>query len=168
MKKLIALIAILATVSSFTACKSINMSPEEKMSKYLVEESERVAASIQAENDYIDGVNKYSEETIGKTIKGKKLVIKDYFSLGYQYKVYEFDKKGVFSKHYVYKFYDDVKTYEGQLEIGNVLSQKIVDKDPKARMIVYEIKEDLTYTFDDLYDMFSKPENIERGYTIVE
>lgn len=169
MKKLIALIAVLAAVVSLSACKTINMTPEEKLSKYVAEESERIAASIQAENDYIDGVNQHSEDTIGKTIKGKRLVIKkDNFSLGYEYRVYEFDKKGVFSKHYLYKFYDKLETYEGQLEIGGDKSKKIIDKDPKARMIVYEIKEDLSYTFDDIYNIYSSPEKIERGHVIIE
>lgn len=168
MKKLIALIAVLATVISLSACKTVNMTPEEKMSKYAAEESERIAASIQAENDYIDGVNKHSEETIGKTIKGERFVVKNFFTLGYEYRVFEFNKKGKGTKHYLYKFYDDVANYENQLEIGEDKSRKIVDKDPKARMIVYEIKDEITETFDLLYETYSNPKIIERGYTIIE
>ena len=82
MKKLIAVIAVFAAVLSLSACKPKELSPVEKQSKYAAEESERVAASIQAENDYIDGVNDYSDNEIGKTVKGKKLVIKAESSLG--------------------------------------------------------------------------------------
>ncbi len=168
MKKIIALIAVMATIVCLSACKPKELTPEEKMSKYAAEESERVAASLQAENDYIDGVHRYSEETIGKTIKKEKLVIKDFFSLGYEYRVYEFNKKGEITKHYLYKFYDDVNNYEVQLEIEPFSDQKIVDKDPKARMIVYEFKNNAPQTFDELYEAYSDPVLVERGYSIIE
>ncbi len=168
MKKLIALIAVFAAALSLSAC-TVNMTPEEKQAYYAAEESKRVAASIQAENDYIDGVNKHSEETIGKTIKDKRLVIKDFFTLGYEYRVFEFNKKGDITHHYLYKFYDEIENYEVQLEIDkSSTSKKIIDKDPKARMIVYEIKETAPQTFDEIYQAYSDPAIIERGYSIVE
>ncbi|MBQ8764082.1 MAG: hypothetical protein IJZ07_08260 [Clostridia bacterium] len=168
MKKLIAVIAVFAAVLSLSACKTFNMTPEEKQEYYAAEESKKVAASIQAENDYIEGVNKHSEETIGKTIKDKKIVIKNFFTLGYEYRVYEFNKKGDISHHYLYKFYDEVENYNVELEIGPSSSKKIVDKDPKARMIVYEIKETAPQTFDEIYEAYSNPRIIEHGYSIIE
>ena len=168
MKKLIAVIAIIASVLSLTACKEVNMTPEERMSKYAAEESERIAASIQAENDYIDGVNRHAEETIGKTIKGEKLVVKNFFTLGYEYNIFEFNKKGKMTHKYLYKFYDEVGTYEAQLENETFSSRKLVDKDDKARMIVYEIDELEPMTFDELYEAYQNPVLIEKGYIVIE
>ena len=77
MKKLISLIAVLATLVSLSACKmNKELTPEEKMSQYAAEESKMVAESIKAENDYIDGVNEYSDNEIGKTVKGKRIVVR--------------------------------------------------------------------------------------------
>lgn len=167
MKKIIALIAIFAAVLSFSACKKVNMTPEEKQAYYAAEESKKVAASIQAENDYIDGVNEYSDNEIGKTVKGKKLVIKAESSLGYKYNVFEFNKKGNMTARYCYEFYDSIENYEVQSKIED-RKRKLVDTDDEARMVVYKYNEVWEQTFDELYDAYSKPEVIDLGYSIVE
>ncbi len=168
MKKLIALAVVLVTVISLSACKTKELSPEEKQSKYAEAESERVAASLQAENDYIDGVHEYSDNEIGKTVKGKKLVIRAESSMGYKYLVFEFNKKGKMTKRLSYEFYDSIENYEVQAEIKEDRKRKLVDTDDKARMVVYKYEEVWEQTFDELYDGYSKPEVNELGYSIVE
>ncbi len=169
MKKLIAMIAVLATVISLSACKmNKELSPEEKMSKYAAEESKMVAESIQAENDYIDGVHDYSENEIGKTVKGKKLVIRCEISMGYKYEVFTFNKKGKMTERLSYEFYDSVDNYKVQSDIKGDRKRKLVDTDDEARMVVYKYNETWEQTFNELYDAYSKPEVIDLGYSIVE
>lgn len=168
MKKLIALAVVLVTVISLSACKTKELSPEEKQSKYAAEESEKVAASLQAENDYIDGVHDYSDNEIGKTVKGKKLVIRAESSLGYKYNVFEFNKKGKMTKYLSYEFYDKIENYEVQSNIKEDRKRKLVDTDDKARMVVYKYNEVWEQTFDELYAAYSKPEINDLGYTVVE
>lgn len=168
MKKLIALIAVFAAVLSFSACKKINMTPEEKQAYYAEEESKKVAASIQAENDYIDGVNEFSENEIGKTIKGKKLVIKAESSLGYKYNVFEFNKKGKMTNRLSYEFYDSIENYNVQSEIKDDRKRKLIDTDDAARMVVYKYNEVWEQTFDELYASYDKEEIKNLGYSIVE
>lgn len=169
MKKLIALIAVLATVVSLSACKmNKNLSPEEKQSKYAAEESKMVAASLQAENDYIDGVHEFSENEIGKTQKKTKLVIRAESSLGYRYDVFEFSKKGKMTKRLSYEFYDSIENYKVQSKIKEDRKRKLIDTDDKARMVLYKYDEVWEQTFDELYEAYSKPEVNELGYSIVE
>lgn len=169
MKKLIALIAVLATVVSLSACKmNKNLSPEEKQSKYAAEESKMVAASLQAENDYIDGVHEFSENEIGKTQKKTKLVIRAESSLGYRYDVFEFNKKGKMTKRLSYEFYDSIENYKVQSKIKEDRKRKLIDTDDKARMVLYKYDEVWEQTFDELYEAYSKPEVNELGYSIVE
>ena len=169
MKKLIALITLLATVLSLSACKlNKDLSPEEKMSKYAAEESKKVAESLQAENDYIDGVNEYSKNEIGKTIKGKKLVIKVGNPLGYEYDVYLFDKKGKATEFLSYEFFDSIENFEVQSEMKTFLKKKIVNTDKEARLIIYKHLETPVETFDELYHAFSSDFAKDHGYTLIE
>lgn len=168
MKKFIALLATFAILLSLSACKPKELSPEEKQSKYAAEESERVAASLQAENDYIDGVHEYSDNEIGKTVKGKKLVIRAESSMGYKYLVFEFNKKGKMTERLSYEFYDTLENYEVQAEIKEDRKRKLVDTDDKARMVVYKYEEVWEQTFDELYAAYSKPEVNDLGYSVVE
>lgn len=168
MKKLIALIAVFAAVLSFSACKRNDLTPEEKQAKYAAEESERVAASMQAENDYIDGVHDYSDNEIGKTKKGEKLVIKAESSMGYKYLVFEFNKKGKMTERLSYEFYDSIDNYEVQAEIKEDRKRKLVDTDDKARMVVYKYEDVWEQTFDELYEAYSKQDVNDLGYSIVE
>ena len=170
MKKIIALITLLATVLSLSACKlNKDLSPEEKMSKYAAEESKMVAESIQAENDYIDGVDDYFENEIGKTVKDKRIVIKAETTFGYKYLVFTFNKKGNMVKRLSYEFYDNIDNYEVQKDIKNPYGGKhLVDTDDKARMVVYEYDEMWDQTFDQIYTDYSKTDIIDLGYSIVE
>ena len=168
MKKFIALIATFATLLSLSACKPKELSPEEKQSMYAAEESERVAASLQAENDYIDGVHDYSDNEIGKTIKGKKLVVRAEISLGYKYLVFEFNKKGKMTERFSYEFYNSIENYEVQAEIKEDRKRKLVDTDDKARMVVYKYEDVWEQTFDELYAAYSNPDINGLGYTIIE
>ncbi len=170
MKKLIALISVLATLISLSACKmNKELTPEEKMSQYAAEESKMVAESIKAENDYIDGVNEYSDNEIGKTVKGKRIVVRCESAFGYKYLVFIFNKKGEMTKRSSYEFYDNIDNYEVQKEIKKPYgSKKLVDTDDKARMVVYEYEEMWAQTYDEVYANYKNSEINDLGYTLVE
>ncbi len=164
MKKILALIAVAATLFSLSACKiNGNMTAEER-------ESSRVEQSLKVEREYIEGVNETVDDEIGKTIKGKRLVIKGGTALGYEYTVFVFDKKEKLKDEYSYQFFDLSVNYEATLEIKETGHGKQIDHDKKSRMVVYkkDSKDLAEDTFDSLYKAYSNPQVIELGYTIIE
>lgn len=165
MKKILALIAIAATLFSLSACKlgGKKMTAAER-------ESSRVEESLKVEREYIEGVNETVEDEIGKTKKGERLVIKGSTALGYEYTVYVFDKKEKLKEEYSYQFFDLPVNYEATLEIKETGHGKQVDHDEKSRMVVYKkASKDLAEdTFDSLYEVYSNPQLTELGYTIIE
>lgn len=163
MKKILALIAVAATLFSLSACK-INgkMTAEER-------ESSRVEQSLKVEREYIEGVNETVEDEIGKTVKGKRLVVRADVPTGYKYTVYEFDRKQMIKTQYMYEFFDLDINYYATLEIEEKSKYKQIDHDKKSRMVAYKRTEDLgEFDFDYFYDSFSQQFNIDRGYTIIE
>lgn len=163
MKKILALIAVAATLFSLSACKmNGKMTAEER-------ESSRVEESLKVEREYISGVNETVEDEIGITKKGERLVVKTDTPLGYEYFVFEFDKKENIKTRYTYQFFDLVVNYESTLEIKETGYGKQVDHDNAKRMVVYK---DTDYaegeTFDSLYEVYSREQVIDLGYTIIE
>ena len=163
MKKILALIAVAATLFSLSACK-INgkMTAEER-------ESSRVEQSLKVEREYIEGVNETVEDVIGKTVKGKRLVVKANVSTGYEDVVFVFDRKEMIKAKYKYEFFDLDINYQATVEMKEKIGYKQVDHDEKSRMVVFKKTEDLEeFDFDYYYDAYSQQFNIDRGYTIIE
>lgn len=164
MKKILAFAVIFATVCSLSACK---MSGK----KLTAEERESSIAeqSLKVEREYIEGVNETVEDEIGKTIKGERLVVKTDNDLGYEYFVFVFDKKENIKEKYTYKFYDQMINYEMMLDIKENGDNKQVDHDKTRRMVVYKKTKNLNdETFTTLYNFYTDPARVKRGYQVIE
>lgn len=168
MKKILAVLAVLATVLSLSACKmSGNMTAEER-EQYLAEkQSEQIEASLQAERDYVEGINETADK-IGKTKKGERLVVKIPSQLGTEYWVFEFDKKEVVEYKMIYRFFELPQNYESAKNFKGTKNKKVVDTDDKSRMVVYKHTGINENTFDELYDSFLLDVERESGYEIIE
>lgn len=153
MKKILALLAAFATLFSLSACKmNRELTPEEIAEK----ESKAVAQSIKAEEAYQKGYEK-TVDKLGKTEKGKRIVVQDPDNNGHEYWVYEFDKDEMLKNKYRYLFYDDLVDYEKYLKNFKDNDVDIVDADKKSRLIIYEIHlgENPQYTYDYFYKILS-------------
>lgn len=168
MKKIIALIAVFAVLFSLSACK-VNMTDEERQAKKEAEISKNQAASIKAEEDFSKGFAKEVDK-LGKTEKGKRLVVKEPTAYVGEYMVFEFDRNETLKKRYSYNFFYDPESYETALEGGDGMRRELVEKDDKARMVIYEVefeKSDIA-TFDFLYERYSSEASVEAGYEIIK
>ena len=166
MKKIIALLAATATLLSLAACSfNKELTPEEIAER----ESKAVAESIKAEEYYNDGHEK-TVDKLGKTIKGKRLVVQDPDRNGYEYNVYEFDKNQVLKKRLRYVFYGTPTEFEQILANEKKNGADIEDVDKKSRLIVYNVKfeEDPGWTYDYLYALNSNEGAKAIGTKIIE
>lgn len=168
MKKIIAMLAVFAALLSLSACK-VNMTAEERQAKEQAEMSKNVAASIKAEEDFSKGFAQEVDK-LGKTEKGKRLVVKEPTAYMGEYLVFEFDRKEVLKKRYAYKFYYDPKSYESAVNGGDGIRRKLIEKDDKARMVIYEVAfdKDEEVTFDLLYEAYGNEASVEAGYEVVK
>lgn len=166
MKKILALLAAFATLVSLSACKmNRELTPEEIAEK----ESKAVAQSIKAEEDYQAGHEK-TVDKLGKTEKGKRLVVQEPEYNGYQYNVYEFDRKEILKKRYRYMFFDNPEEYSKKLENMKANKQDIVEANEGSRLIIYEIpcEKDPNVTFDVVYDFYTTEGAKAAGSVVIE
>ncbi len=170
MKKIIAVLAILATVFSLSACKKLGKMDAEERSQYIAEqESEMVEASLKAERDFVNGVNETIDDEIGKTQKGKRLVIEVKDPNSVQYFVFVFNRKQILDHQLTYMFLELPTNYYAMKNYDNdTKDKKLIKHDDASRMLVYKLIHDNEVTYDKLYEMYSKPERIKMGYSIVE
>ncbi len=170
MKKIIAVLAILATVFSLSACKMKGKMDADERAQYLAEkESERIEQSLKVERDYINGINETVDEDIGKTEKGEKLVIKVNNPNAVEYQVYYFDRKEKFDYKLSYVFYELPANYNAIKDYDNdTKDKKLIKHNDEARMLVYKYTYKRDKTFDELYKNYKMPEVINLGYSIVE
>ena len=170
MKKIIAIFTVFAALASLSACKVNNkeLTPDEVQQSVAAEQSKRVEESLQAERDYLEGIDEQVEEEIGKTKKKERLVVKATSITGTEYIVFECKKDGTVKKKLGYLFYDNIENYKMLLESGGGSSRKIVDNDDKARMIVFSYDEQIQSDFDGLYKTYSSELSAEKGYTVIE
>lgn len=167
MKKIIALIAVLATVFSLSACKA--KTPEERQAELAAKQEKAVQQSIKAEEEYQKGMDKYVDK-LGKTEKGKKLVVREVGGVDPEYSVYEFDNKEVLKKRYKCVFFASPDDYNARLRDGDGIMRDLVDHDDKARMLKYEIEfeEDPQLTFDFFYNNAKSEVAVEAGFEVIE
>lgn len=169
MKKLLAAVLAFVSVLSSSACgiKEKSLTPEEYQASLAAEASESVAASVKAEEKYSEGIAKNKKE-IGKTVKNKKIVLQLDFSIGEHYQVWVMNKKGELDYILNYKFYDDPETYRTLLNYDDLPTEKKVDHDDEARMIVYKsttVKKD---SFDELYAAFDSKTAEDLGRKLIK
>ncbi len=94
MKKLIAALLILAAAVSLASCsvKQKDLTYEERKASLEARESERAAESLKVESEIAEEMGNVEKE-IGKTVDGKRIVIKEDYNDRTEFTVLEFDKK---------------------------------------------------------------------------
>lgn len=168
MKKIVAIVAVFATVLSFSACKMTGNMTQEEREQYLSErQAEQEQSSLQAEQDYADGINK-NVDKMGKTEKNKKLVVEVPSSLGKEYWVFVFNKKKVVDYKLIYQFFDLPRNYNDCKDFEGTEHKKVIKTDDEARMVVYKHTLVAENSFDELYDYFKLDNLVEDGYRIIE
>lgn len=179
-KKITAVLLIIAAVLSLSACK-INSAGNDETSAYspdvfqsqLAAEkeaaSEREAELLKEEAEKEEKIENYIEDKIEKTKKKTRLVIEVKTSNGRKYQVFEYDKKGNFKVRKIYFFLDTMENYYSvaDAEDGKP-GQKVIDKDKDTKMVVVKDNDYDGTTFDEMYATYSREDVISRGYSIVE
>lgn len=159
MKRIVALLIVLASVISITAC-SLNPTPrtkEEVASSREAARSEMAAESSSIEAAIVDGKEEVLEK-IGKSQKGKKLVMRDYNKSDDTERFREifFDKNGFADYMVTYNFYP-ASNYKIILNQGDKRNDKLIDHDDDLRLIVYKKSYDsygVEMTYDELRSNF--------------
>ena len=180
MKKITAVLLILATVLSLSACK-INSagndettvySPYDFQSQLAAENaaaSEKEAELLKEEAENEEKINNYVKDEIEKTKKKTRLVIEVKTSNGRKYQVFEYDKKGNFKVRKIYFFLDTMENFYSvaDAEDGKP-GQKVIDKDKDTKMVVVKDNDYGGTTFDEMYAAYLREEVMRLGYSIVE
>lgn len=167
MKKILAVIAAVAAVLSLASCKvQNNKTTAELVSEAEIEQSMLVESSIQAETQREEKIIENVGD-IGKSKKKEQLVLKRGDD---HYQVFVMNKKNICTKVLDYYFFESVEAYNIKVNDKSKGRQKLVDKDPESRMLVYESDYDIEErnTYDQIYEFFSDPAYAEVGIVIVE
>lgn len=179
MKKIIALMLVLAAMLSLAACK-VNPSDSEtesyspdafrsQLDAAQAEQSEKAAQSVAAASEVQKEIDEYIAE-VGKTEPKKKLVIEVVdWANGRKYYEFEFDKKGNFKSRIIYFFFDTLENYNATVEIeGDKEGRRVIDKDKDMKMVVVKDSDYDGSSFDEMYAAYSREDVKDLGYRIVE
>ncbi len=143
MKRVIAILVILASILSLAACKELT--PEEKMSSIAAKESELAVERSEKESAIQEGKKDILDE-IGKTKKDERIVIVRKDKDTSEYRVVVMDKNGFgkYMEKYVFYTSDAYKIAKNQESFGADIPVK---KDDELRMIKFkrEFENDATY-----------------------
>lgn len=167
MKKILAILAVFASLFSFASCKmQNNKTTAELVSEAEAEQSMLIESSIQAETLREEKLVKNIDD-IGKSEKKKQLVLKRDDD---HYQVFVMNKKNICTKVIDYYFYESAETYNMKALAKDTGRQKLIDKDDEARMLAYESDYNIEErnTYDQIYEFFSDPGYAEVGIVIVE
>lgn len=165
MKKLVAALLILASAVSLASCsvKKKDLTYEERQASLAARESEKVAESLKVESEIAEEMSELEDE-IGKTVKGKKIVVKSEYTDRTEYTVSLFDKKQNISSRKIYMYFNNEDDYKVVRDNKGLREDmKLVKKDEKSRLLVFEYRELSEATFDDWYQTYQA-----RGFNIIE
>ncbi len=159
MKKSI-LILIIASLIIFAFCAcdkkpDVSKMNESEIASYVEKSmaSERESASVREEN--IEQAVAKTEKEIGKSVKGKKLVLKTQYGSFVEYQVIKFGKDKYPSEKLIYRYFDDDNDFNYYKNINYPDSDKIKDSDKELRCIVIESEINLPLSYDKLYERYS-------------
>ena len=167
MKKILAILAAMATAFSLVSCKmQNNKTTAELVSEAEAKQSMLIESSIQAETVREEKVVE-NIDIIGKSEKKKQLVLQRDED---HYQVFVMNKKNICTKRRDYYFFESLESYNIKADDVGTKNSKIVEKDPVARMVVYEsdFEPEDRQTYDELYEFFSDPAYAEVGIFIIE
>lgn len=157
MKRIIALLIVLASVLSISACSFKELTPEEQAASRAAKESEYAAEVSSKEAAIVEDKGEVLDE-LGKSQKGKKLVMRNYSKSDGTERLREiyFDKNGFADYMITYCYYPESNYYiiRDQGDKGN---DKLIDHDDDLRLIVYKKSYDsygVEITYDELVSNF--------------
>lgn len=157
-KSILILIITSLIILVFCACEKkpdVSKMDESEIASYVEESmaSERESASVREEN--IQQAVVKTEKEIGKSVKGKKLVIKNEGGSLIEYQVINFGKDKYPSTKLTYRYFDDDDDFNYYMKINYPDSQKIKDSDKELRCIVTETKMNMPLTYDQWFEEYS-------------
>lgn len=155
MKKLIAALLIFAAVVSLASCsvRQKDLTYEERKASLEARESERAAESLKVESEIVEEMNNVEKE-IGKTVDGKRIVIKGEYNDRTEYTVLEFDKKKNLDHTMIYMFFKEAANYESVKQIGDRGDDKLSKSDDEKRMLVFKNSKTDGSSYDDWYKTY--------------
>lgn len=167
MKRIIAIVSLLAVILSLAACKpdTTNQDPQEALSNINAAQAEREAASILAETQIAEKMEEVDGE-LGKTQKNKQVVYtREDGNVLLKY-IVTMDKKGMVDEVVVHKFYYNESDYETILGYGDYRDMKIIDNDDALRYISYKYEDHPFFgkDYEYVYDSVSSSNHI----TVIE
>lgn len=171
MKKLIAIISVLAALVSFASCSVKNeKTAEELISEQDAEYSQLIESLTQAEIERSEKMVKNIDD-IGKTEKNDQIVVKVAAANGEHYQVFLFNRKGICQKVRDYYFYDSIEMFEISNEKQKETTRKKkIDADKEARMIVFESEYDIEERnqFDQILELYKNEDSKAQGFEVIE
>ncbi len=163
MKRAIALLLTFACLLTVSACgKKIYFDEEEYNSEMSESASAAEVSSSKQAEDISEAVENTLDE-IGKTEKGKRLVVVYNYKNMDEYIVVEF-KKGVSDSKYYYRYCKTNQKYETLMSVEPDAGFKIVDHDKNLRMIKYKNSDITPIDFDTYYELYARKD----ACTIIE
>ncbi|MBO4342301.1 MAG: hypothetical protein J5870_04295 [Clostridia bacterium] len=154
MKKYISIFIVFALLFSFSACGKVYFDEEKYNSKVSEEESKSERESSEDMSRVSEKQSEVDEE-LGKTEKDKKIVVKYNYGEHSEIMVTYF-KNGKSDYRMTYKYYNTDEYYKKVLDAGDVGSDKLVDHDNKARLVVYKNKDAGGMDFETVYEMYAR------------
>ncbi len=171
MKKIIAILAALATALSLASCSVKNdKTTAELVSEQEAEYSRIIESMSQAEIERSEKMVKNIED-LGKTQKNKQIVVKVAYPNGEHYQVFTFNRKGICQKIRDYYFYQTAEMFEiGNEKQKETTRRKKIDTDKTARMIAFESDYDVEERnkFDQIYELYKNEDSKAQGYEVIE
>ncbi len=171
MKKIIAILAALATALSLASCSVENdKTTAELVSEQEAEYSQLIESLTQAEIERSEKIVKNVED-LGKTQKNKQIVVRVPYANGEHYQIFVFNRKGICEKVRDYYFYETAEMFERNNEKQKEnINKKKIDSDKTARMVAFEKDYDIEERnqFDQIYELYSGEEPKARGYEVIE
>lgn len=160
MKRVIAVLVILASILSLAACKELT--PEEKMSSIAAEESKNAVERSSQEAAIEVGKDNILDE-IGKSKKDKKLVVVKYAENFTEYRVIVMDKNGFgdYMEKYIFYNQEQYRSAKNQESFG---ADKVVERDDDLRMIKFKREFDTDSTYENFYKTYES----RSTWTIIE
>ncbi len=165
MKKIIAILTAFAAALSLASCSMKNdKTTADYLTEQAIEESQLIESLTQAAIEHSQKVNK-AVDKLGKTEKGKRLVIEVPYAHGKEYRVFEMDKNQECKYTINYFFYDDEEVF-----MINKENDDKYDVDKDLKMVAYKNDyESFSHkTYDDLYELYSSDSAIQDGYVIIK
>lgn len=159
MKKLIAALLILAAAVSLASCsvKQKDLTYEERKASLEARESERAAESLKVESEIAEEMGSVEKE-IGKTVDGKRIVIKEIYNDRTEFTVLEFDKKKNLDTKIVYMFFKETSNYEAVKKIGDNGNNKLSKSDDEKRILIFKNSKTNGASYDEWYENYEMRE----------